>query len=55
MRKLSDATIQSAWARLHLEEAYRVAEPRFPVLGTGRARREPGRDFQPATPRIAAE
>jgi len=39
----------------HLEEAYRVAELLFPVLGIGRQRHEPGRDFREATPRIAAE
>jgi alkanesulfonate monooxygenase len=30
----------------HLEEAYRVAELLFPVLGIGATRREPGRDFR---------
>jgi alkanesulfonate monooxygenase len=39
----------------HLEEAYRVAELLFPVLGIGRAQHEPGRDFRAAAPRIAAE
>jgi alkanesulfonate monooxygenase len=39
----------------HLEEAYRVAELLFPVLGIGRQRHEPGRDFRDETPRIAAE
>jgi alkanesulfonate monooxygenase len=39
----------------HLEEAYRVAELLFPVLGIGQAKYEPGRDFRSATPRIAAE
>ena len=38
----------------HLEEAYRVAELLFPALGSG-GRAEPGRDFQPAPQRIAAE
>jgi alkanesulfonate monooxygenase len=39
----------------HLEEAYRVAELLFPVLGIGRQRHEPGRDFRDEAPRIAAE
>ena len=40
----------------HLEEAYRVAELLFPVLGIGRRAFEPGRDFQAAPrARIAAE
>ena len=39
----------------HLEEAYRVAELLFPVLGIGRAQHEPGRDFRAAAPKIAAE
>ena len=39
----------------HLEEAYRVAEPLFPVLGIGRRAFGPGRDFQAAPVRIAAE
>lgn len=39
----------------HLEEAYRVAELLFPVLGIGRQHHEPGRDFRDVTPRIAAE
>lgn len=39
----------------HLEEAYRVAELLFPVLGIGSANYEPGRDFRDNTPRIAAE
>ena len=48
----------------HLEEAYRVAELLFPVLGIGVAKREPGRDFTGApsmdplgapTIRVAAE
>ncbi len=39
----------------HLEEAYRVAELLFPALGIGRQAHEPGRDFQPASPRMAAE
>ena len=30
----------------HLEEAYRVAELLFPVLGIGRRAQEPGRDFR---------
>jgi alkanesulfonate monooxygenase len=30
----------------HLEEAYRVAELLFPVLGIGASKREPGRDFR---------
>lgn len=38
----------------HLEEAYRVAELLFPVLGIGR-RVVPGRDFRPEPQRIAAE
>ncbi|HEX2941801.1 MAG TPA: FMNH2-dependent alkanesulfonate monooxygenase [Rhodopila sp.] len=32
----------------HLEEAYRVAELLFPVLGIGQRRHEPGRDFRAA-------
>ncbi|HTH98534.1 MAG TPA: FMNH2-dependent alkanesulfonate monooxygenase [Stellaceae bacterium] len=39
----------------HLEEAYRVAELLFPVLGIGRQVSEPGRDFRAAAPRLAAE
>ncbi|MBN8871559.1 MAG: FMNH2-dependent alkanesulfonate monooxygenase [Rhodospirillales bacterium] len=39
----------------HLEEAYRVAELLFPVLGIGGGRSEPGRDFRAAASRIAAE
>jgi len=39
----------------HLEEAYRVAELLFPVLGIGRHAFEPGRDFRAAPNRIAAE
>ncbi len=39
----------------HLEEAYRVAELLFPVLGIGRRSFEPGRDFRAAPSRIAAE
>ena len=39
----------------HLEEAYRVAELLFPVLGIGQQAREPGRDFRAAAPRLAAE
>ncbi len=39
----------------HLEEAYRVAELLFPVLGIGQRPREPGRDFRAAPNRIAAE
>jgi alkanesulfonate monooxygenase len=48
----------------HLEEAYRIAELLFPVLGIGEHRFEPGRDFRPAAygqdygtgaPRVAAE
>jgi alkanesulfonate monooxygenase len=39
----------------HLEEAYRVAELLFPVLGIGRQTFEPGRDFQAVPNRIAAE
>jgi alkanesulfonate monooxygenase len=39
----------------HLEEAYRVAELLFPVLGIGEQRHEPGHDFRAAAPRIAAE
>jgi alkanesulfonate monooxygenase len=39
----------------HLEEAYRVAELLFPVLGIGRGAFEPGRDFQAVPSRIAAE
>lgn len=31
----------------HLEEAYRVAELLFPVLGIGQRAHEPGRDFRP--------
>ncbi len=39
----------------HLEEAYRVAELLFPVLGIGQRVFEPGRDFLTAPSRIAAE
>ena len=39
----------------HLEEACRVAELLFPVLGIGEQRHEPGHDFRAAAPRIAAE
>src|ERR1700712_3134626 len=39
----------------HLEEAYRVAELLFPVLGIGQNAHEPGRDFQAAPRRMAAE
>lgn len=39
----------------HLEEAYRVAELLFPVLGIGQHNHEPGRDFSGDAPRIAAE
>jgi len=39
----------------HLEEAYRVAELLFPVLGIGRQAHEPGREFRAAPSRIAAE
>ena len=39
----------------HLEEAYRVAELLFPVLGIDGQRHEPGRDFRTAPSRIAAE
>jgi alkanesulfonate monooxygenase len=39
----------------HLEEAYRVAELLFPVLGIGKRSFEPGRDFQAAASRFAAE
>jgi alkanesulfonate monooxygenase len=39
----------------HLEEAYRVAELLFPVLGIGRRAFEPGRDFRSVPSRIAAE
>jgi alkanesulfonate monooxygenase len=39
----------------HLEEAYRVAELLFPVLGVGQQAHEPGRDFRAAAPRVAAE
>jgi alkanesulfonate monooxygenase len=39
----------------HLEEAYRVAELLFPTLGIGQRTFEPGRDFQAAPSRIAAE
>jgi alkanesulfonate monooxygenase len=39
----------------HLEEAYRVAELLFPVLGIGQRAFEPGRDFRAAPSRIAAE
>jgi len=44
----------------HLEEAYRVAELLFPVLGVGQRAFEPGRDFRAApsgneSARIAAE
>lgn len=39
----------------HLEEAYRVAELLFPELGIGKPAYEPGRDFIPEPPRIAAE
>jgi alkanesulfonate monooxygenase len=39
----------------HLEEAYRVAELLFPVLGIGHRAFEPGRDFQAVPSRIAAE
>ena len=39
----------------HLEEAYRVAELLFPVLGIGQRVFEPGRDFLTAPNRIAAE
>jgi alkanesulfonate monooxygenase len=39
----------------HLEEAYRVAELLFPVLGIGQRAHEPGRDFRAAPGRIAAE
>ncbi len=39
----------------HLEEACRVAELLFPVLGIGDRSYEPGRDFRDTTPRIAAE
>jgi alkanesulfonate monooxygenase len=39
----------------HLEEAYRVAELLFPVLGIVRRAFEPGCDFQAVPSRIAAE
>ena len=39
----------------HLEEAYRVAELLFPVLGIGQRAFEPGRDFRAAPSRMAAE
>ena len=39
----------------HLEEAYRVAELLFPVLGIGRQHHEPGREFRSVPGRIAAE
>jgi alkanesulfonate monooxygenase len=39
----------------HLEEAYRVAELLFPVLGIGQSVSAPGRDFRAAPSRIAAE
>jgi hypothetical protein len=39
----------------HLEEAYRVAELLFPVLGIGQRAFEPGRDFRAAPSRIAEE
>jgi alkanesulfonate monooxygenase len=39
----------------HLEEAYRVAELLFPVLGIGRQASEPGREFRAGPSRIAAE
>jgi alkanesulfonate monooxygenase len=39
----------------HLEEAYRVAELLFPVLGIDEQRHEPGHDFRTAPSRIAAE
>ncbi|HVY15007.1 MAG TPA: FMNH2-dependent alkanesulfonate monooxygenase [Rhodopila sp.] len=38
----------------HLEEAYRVAELLFPVLGVGQRTHAPGRDFRAAEPRLAA-
>ncbi|MGA9868407.1 MAG: FMNH2-dependent alkanesulfonate monooxygenase [Acetobacteraceae bacterium] len=39
----------------HLEEAYRVAELLFPVLGIGQGSAEPGADFRTVVPRVAAE
>jgi alkanesulfonate monooxygenase len=39
----------------HLEEAYRVAELLFPVLGIGHRASEPGREFRAAPTRVAAE
>lgn len=39
----------------HLEEAFRVAELLFPVLGVGDRSHEPGRDFRDMAPSIAAE
>ncbi len=39
----------------HLEEAYRIAELLFPVLGLGEQSHAPGRDFRAAAPRLAAE
>jgi alkanesulfonate monooxygenase len=39
----------------HLEEAYRVAELLFPVLGIGQRAFEPGRDFRAAPSQTAAE
>lgn len=48
-----ETVIASAYP--HLEEAYRVAELLFPLLGIGQRRHEPGREFRAAPPRIAAE
>lgn len=39
----------------HLEEAYRVAELLFPALGISQRVAEPGREFRPAAPHIAAQ
>jgi alkanesulfonate monooxygenase len=39
----------------HLEEAYRVAELLFPVLGIGQRAFEPGRDFRAAATPVPAE
>jgi alkanesulfonate monooxygenase len=57
LREYQDLGIQTIIASgyPHLEEACRVAELLFPVLGIGAQHHEPGRDFRDLAPRIAAE